>query len=239
MEEGWMRRRDAGLTVGLTAFAAVAVLAGDLRAAGQAKSVPAAQLGKPDAAPRVYNQDEDYLIGPFDVLDVSVFQVDLLTRTVQVDAGGHIQYPMIGEVAAAGKTAKQVGEEIAARLDKSYLRSPQVTVSVKDSASQKYTVEGSVKSAGVFPLQGHMTLLKAIATAQGASEDAKLNDVVIFRMVNQQRVAGVVNLGDVGKGKVDDPVVYAGDVIVVPQSASRRVLKDIIGATPLLLFLHP
>jgi polysaccharide export outer membrane protein len=234
-----MRRQNAGLTVGLSALAAVAVLTGDLRAQGQATSVPASQLPRPDATPMTVDQDEDYRIGPFDVLDVSVFQVDLLTRTVQVNASGRIQFPMIGELAAAGKTAKQLGDEIADRLDKSYLRSPQVTVYVKDSASQKYTVEGAVKTAGVFPLQGHMTLLKAIATAQGVNDDAKLRDVVIFRTVSQKRMAGVINLGDVRKGRVDDPPVYAGDVIVVPLSASRRTLKDIIGATPLLLFLHP
>ncbi len=227
------------IATGLAALAAAAVLAGDLQAASQGTSVPVSQLPRPDAMPMVVDQDEDYLIGPFDVLDVSVFQVDLLTRTVQVDASGHIQYPMIGDVRASGKTAKQLAGEIAATLDKSYLRSPQVTVYVKDSASQKYTVEGDVKTAGIFPLQGHMTLLKAIATAQGVGDDAKLGNVVIFRMVNQKRMAGLVNLGDVRKGKVDDPQVYAGDVIVVPQSAGRKALKDIIGATPLLLFLHP
>lgn len=227
------------LTVGLAALAAVAALAGDLQAAGQAESVPASQLPRPDAMPMAVDQNEDYRIGPFDVLDVSVFQVDLLTRTVQVDASGHFQYPMIGEVSASGKTARQLAGEIAALLNKSYLRSPQVTVYVKDSASQKYTVEGAVKTAGVFPLQGNMTLLKAIATAQGVGEDAKLRDVVIFRTVNQKRMAGTINLADVRKGKVDDPQVYAGDIIVVPQSASRKALKDIIGATPLLLFLHP
>jgi polysaccharide biosynthesis/export protein len=227
------------LTAALAAVAVVAVLTGDLRAESHGASVPASQLPKPDAAPPVFDQDEDYRIGPFDVLEVSVFQVDLLTRTVQVDASGHVDYPMIGQIAAAGKTAKQLAGEIAAVLDKNYLRSPQVTVYVKDSASQKYTVEGAVKVSGVFPLQGHVTLLRAIATAQGTDPDAKLRDVVIFRTVDRKRMAGVVNLGDVGKGKVDDPPIYAGDIIVVPMSASRRALKDIIGATPLLLFLHP
>jgi polysaccharide export outer membrane protein len=239
MDEDGMRRQTLCLRAVLAALTAMAVLSGGLGAEGQSASVPASQLPRPDAAPKVFEQDQDYVIGPYDVLDVSVFQVDLLTRTVQVDAGGHIQYPMLGEVTAGGKTTKQLGDEIAARLDKSYLRSPQVTVSVKDSASQKYTVEGAVKKAGIFPLQGHLTVLGAIATAEGVNEDAKLHDVVIFRMVNQRRMAGVINLGDVRKGKVDDPPVYAGDVIVVPQSASRRALKDLIGATPLLLFLHP
>jgi polysaccharide export outer membrane protein len=219
-------------------MAGAALLAGAVRAGGPA-SIPASQLPKPDSVPTVVDQDEDYLIGPFDTLDVSVFQVDMLTKTVQVDSTGHFEFPMIGEVTASGKTAKQLEDEIAARLDKSYLRSPQVTVYVKDSASRKFTVEGAVKVAGVFPLQGHMTLLRAIATAQGVDPDARLRNVVIFRMVNQQRVAGVVNLGAVRTGAVDDPQVYAGDVIVVPSSNSRKAFHDIIAATPLLLFLHP
>jgi len=227
------------LAAGLAALAAVTVLAGDLQAAGEPTTIPVSQLPRPDSMPVVADRDEDYRIGPFDVLNVSVFQVDLLTRTVQVDGSGHIQYPMIGDVTASGKTAKQLASEIAAILDKSYLRSPQVTVYVKDSASQKFTVEGAVKTAGVFPLQGQMTLLKAIATAQGVDPDAKLRDVVIFRMVNQKRAAGVVNLGDVRKGKVDDPQVYAGDVIVVPMSGSRRAMHDIIAASPLLFLMHP
>jgi polysaccharide export outer membrane protein len=228
------------LTTILAALAGIALLTGDLKAAEtSAVSVPASQLPKPDSQAVVLDQVEDYRIGPFDLLDISVFQVDMLSRTVQVDATGHFQFPMLGVVEAAGKTPRQVSDEIAQALDKSYLRSPQVTVFVKESASQKYTVEGAVKSAGIFPLQGHMTLLKAIATAQGADPDAKLRDVVIFRTVNQKRMAGTINLGDVGKGKIDDPEIYAGDVVVVPFSGSRKALHDIIGATPLLLFLHP
>jgi len=226
-------------TAGLVAIAATVVLAAPALADGSAKSLPVSQLPKPDAAAPLVLQDEDYRIGPFDILNISVFQVDMLTREVQVDGSGHIQFPMIGEVTAAGSTAKQLGEKIAELLDKNYLRSPQVSVYVKDSASQKYTVEGAVKTAGVFPLVGHMTLLKAIATAQGADQDAKLGNVVIFRVVDQKRLAGVVNLADVRRGKVDDPAVYAGDVIVVPSSGSRKAFRDLIAATPLLLFLHP
>ncbi|MGA2953523.1 MAG: polysaccharide biosynthesis/export family protein [Caulobacteraceae bacterium] len=202
--------------------------------------VPVSSLPAADSAAFAIGQDEDYRIGAYDTLDISVFQVDLLSRTVQVDASGHIQFPMIGDLTVAGKTTRQVADEIAAKLDQNYVRSPQVTVVLKDSASQKFTVEGAVKGSGVFPLQGHMTLLKAIAVAQGVDiETAKQKDVVIFRTVDHKRVAGVVDLGAVGKGKIDDPPIYAGDVIVVPTSASRRFMKDLIAATPILFFLHP
>ena len=227
------------LTAGLVAMVAVVLLAGGARAGDPAKSMSGELLPKPDAASPVLTQDEDYRIGPFDILDITVFQVDLLSRSVQVDATGHIEFPMIGDVTAAGKTAKELSDDIAAKLDKAYLRSPQVTVVVKDSASQKFTVEGAVKASGVFPVVGHMTLLRAIATAQGVDPDAKLRDVVIFRMVDQKRLAGIVNLGDVRKGKADDPQIFAGDVIVVPMSAGRKALHDLISVTPLLFFLHP
>lgn len=224
----------------LAAVAMTALLAGLARADRPATTtMPATQLPRPDATAPIAGEDEDYRIGPFDTVEISVFQVDLLTRTVQVDATGHIQFPIIGEVAAAGRTAKQLRDEIAAQLDKGYLRSPQVTVYVKESASEKFTVEGAVKASGVFPLHGRMTLLRAIATAQGVDPDAKQRDVVIFRMVNQKRLAGVVNLGEVGKGKIDDPRIFAGDVIVVPMSGSRKAFHDLISASPLLFFFHP
>jgi polysaccharide export outer membrane protein len=230
---------------GMAAGVAAALLAGSADA-GQPASVAhpgqvvsVASLPPPDAV-HPSGQEEDYLIGPWDVIDIQVFQVDLLSRSLQVDGTGHVQFPMIGDLTVAGKTTRQVAEEISTKLDQNYVRQPQVTVAVKESASQKFTVEGAVKSSGVFPLQGHMTLLKAIAVAQGVDNElAKQSDVVIFRTVNQQRVAGVVNLAAVGKGKVDDPPIYAGDVIVVPTSSSRRFFKDLISATPLLFFLHP
>jgi capsular exopolysaccharide synthesis family protein len=222
----------------LAGAAAMSLLSAGARANPTAP-VSVASLPPPDSMAVVTGQDQAYKIGPFDVLDISVFQVDLLSKEVQVDASGHIQYPMIGDVDVVGKTAKETADEIASKLDQGYLRSPQVTVVVKDSASQKFTVEGAVHTSGIYPLQGHMTLLRAIAIAQGVNEDAKPKDVVIFRTVHNQRMAGVVNLAEVGKGQVDDPTIYPGDLIVVPTSGSRRFFKDLISATPLLLFLHP
>ena len=236
------------LTMALAALGLAALLAGDalandaakaLSPAASATEMPAAKLPEPDTNTPVVSSTEDYRIGPFDIIDVSVFQVEMLSKTLQVDAAGNIQYPMLGEVAASGKTARQLAAEIADRLDKSYLRNPQVTVYVKDSASEKFTVEGAVKESGIYPLAGHMTLLRAIATAKGVDPDAKQRNVIIFRTVNQKRVAGLINLGDVRNGKVDDPQVYAGDVIVVPMSGTRKAYKDLLSAVPLLLFLHP
>ena len=92
-----------------------------------------------------------YQIGPLDVLKISVFQEpDLSLEEAPVDAGGNIVFPLIGQVRAAGKTSIQLGEDIAERLEARYLVDPQVNVIVSRSASQKITVEGAVKSPGVF-----------------------------------------------------------------------------------------
>ena len=75
----------------------------------------------------VPSRNEAYKIGPLDVLDVTVLKVPDLSKTVQVDRNGNITYPLIGEIPAAGKTAR----ELVQRLGAKYLSSPQITVTIK------------------------------------------------------------------------------------------------------------
>ena len=75
--------------------------------------------------------NEAYKIGPLDVLDVTVFKVPDLSKTVQVDRNGTITYPLIGEIPAAGKTAGELARDLAQRLNAKYLRSPQITITIK------------------------------------------------------------------------------------------------------------
>ena len=75
--------------------------------------------------------NEAYKIGPLDVLDVTVLKVPDLSKTVQVDRNGNITYPLIGEIPAAGKSARELARELAQRLGAKYLRSPQITVTIK------------------------------------------------------------------------------------------------------------
>lgn len=189
----------------------------------------------PDAAQMSIQPQQDYRIGPLDTLEVSVFHVDGLNRTVQVDSSGQINLPLIGGIAAMGKTAPQLADDIASELGRKYLQSPQVTVFVSKSQSQKFTIDGAVREPGVYDITGRMTLLQAIATAKGVDQTAQLKHVVIFRMVNAKRMAAVVNLANVRNGQADDPQIYASDVIVVAGSNSQRVLRNIIGITPLLM----
>lgn len=108
-----------------------------------------------------------YRIGPEDVLEVTVFRVPELTKATQVSETGHINLPLIGELFVANKTAQDIEREVTARLGAKYLHNPQVTVMVKEYNSQRITIEGEVKKAGVYPLRGRTTLIQGIAMAGG------------------------------------------------------------------------
>src|SRR3984957_11290159 len=125
-----------------------------------------------------------YQIGPLDVLDVSVFKVPDLTKTVQVGEDGQINYPLVGDIKAAGKTSHQLEHELAQRLGGAYIRSPQVTVFVREYNSQRVTVEGSVKNSGVFTVKGRTSLMQLLAMAGGVDDSTASGEVVVFRTIN-------------------------------------------------------
>jgi polysaccharide export outer membrane protein len=176
-----------------------------------------------------------YLIGAFDKLTIDVFGVDELSqKEVQTDASGRISFPLAGVIDAAGKTPAQVAQLIEERLRKGFLKNPQVTVNLKETVSQLVAVEGEVREPGLFPVVGKMTLLRAVATAKGTTEFAKLDDVVVFRDVMGQRYAALYNLRAIRSGAYADPDIFANDVVVVGDSSARRLFKDILQVTPLL-----
>ncbi|WP_159726027.1 polysaccharide biosynthesis/export family protein [Methylosinus sp. Ce-a6] len=175
--------------------------------------------------------DDDYKIQPLDVVEITVFQVRDLDGTRQVSRTGYISMPLIGELPAKGKSVKELETLIAARLGSNYLRSPDVHVSVRDYASQRFTVEGAVGSPGVYPISGRMTLLQAIAQAKGLTRVAD-REVAVFRKVDNARIANRYDLAAIRSGERDDPVLLAGDVVVVGESAIRSAwteFKDILG----------
>lgn len=176
-----------------------------------------------------------YLIGPFDRLTIDVFGVEELSqKDVQTDASGRISFPLAGIIEAAGRTPSEIEVELETRLSGRYIRDPQVTVNLKETVSQVITVDGQVREPGLYPVIGKMTLMRAVATAKGASEFAKLDDVVLFRTVKGQDFAAVYNLEAIRRGNYEDPEVFANDVVVVGDSKARRMFKDALQIAPLL-----
>jgi len=174
-----------------------------------------------------------YRIGPLDVLKVTVFQEkDLSFDQIQVDASGNLAFPLIGTVHAAGDTALELSNEIARELGKQYLVNPQVSVSVASSVSQNVTVEGDVKQPGVYAINGTETLLSALAQAQSPIDVAKLDQVVIFRDINGKRAGAVFDVKAIREGRVPDPQVLGGDVIVVGFDQVKGVFRDLFKAAP-------
>jgi polysaccharide export outer membrane protein len=174
-----------------------------------------------------------YRIGPLDVLKVTVFQEkDLSFDQIQVDASGNLSFPLIGVVKAAGETATQLSNDIAAELAKQYLVNPQVSVSVVSSVSQNVTVEGDVKMPGVYAINGTETLLTALAQAQSPTDVAKLDQVVIFRNIDGKRAGAVFNVKAIGEGRAPDPQVLGGDVIVVGFDQMKGAFRDLFKAAP-------
>lgn len=177
-----------------------------------------------------------YKIGAQDVLDISVFKVPDLSKTVQVADTGTINLPLVGEVPAAGRTAQDIERDLTKRLGDKYLQSPQVTVFVKEYNSQRVTIEGAVKKPGVYPIRGRSTLLQAIATAEGMTEVAE-SEVVIFREGQSGRSAAKFNIEDIRSGKTQDPQLMQGDTIVVATSGLASAYQNFLKVIPLGSFV--
>lgn len=176
-----------------------------------------------------------YRVGPFDVLNVDVFgSEELSEKEIQVDASGRITFPLIGTLEVAGKTPGEVSQMMADRFRGRFINDPQVTVNLKEIISQTVTVSGEVKRAGVYPIVGRMTLMRAIASAEGWTEFSKKGEVVVLRTVGGQDYAALYDVRAIEKGQYGDPEVFASDVVIVGNSNSRRIFRDFLAATPLL-----
>lgn len=215
---------------------ALAGCAGDppLATAGVYEPTPLNGLPAPttqDALARV----RPYVIGPFDQMKITVWGVEGLdNREVQTDAAGALSFPIAGSIMAAGLTPVELEQALAERLRARYVRDPQVTVNIVDAKSQTVTIDGEVGRPGIYAVQGDMTLLKSVATAQGTKEYAR-DEVIVFRTVSGRRYAAVYNLASIRAGNYADPAIYGGDVVVVGDSPERRRFDRLLGTVPALL----
>lgn len=180
-----------------------------------------------------------YYVGPFDRLVIDVYGVkDLSNREVQVDASGQVSFPLVGLLQVSGKTPVQIEQDLTQRLRRAYIREPQVTVNLKEVLSRVVTVEGEVEKPGLYPLMGRLTLVGAIAKAEGTTEFSRLNEVVVFRTVGGQRYAALYSLEAIRRGAYPDPEIFANDVVTVSYSAKRRFFKDLAAvAAPLVILI--
>ncbi len=196
--------------------------------------LPSDELPSPTLAD-VQASNRPYRVGPFDKLTIDVFGSEELSgKEVQVDASGRITYPLIGTLEVAGKTPGEIGTLMEDRFRGRFIREPQISVNIKEIVSQTVTIGGEVKKPGVYPIVGKMTLMTAIASAEGWTDIANKGEVVVFRTVGGKEYAAIYNVKAIEKGRYSDPEIYASDVVMIGDSQARKIWKDVLGASPLI-----
>jgi polysaccharide export outer membrane protein len=169
------------------------------------------------------SQHREFLIGPEDVLDVTVWRNTELSKQVVVRPDGKITMPIIGDVQASGLTAEQVANEIAKRLKEFKGENPSVAVAVKEVNSYYVYVMGEVTKPGKLQLKSHTTVLQAIAQAGGFTTFASRGSIQVLRMTKNEagyvrEIRIPVKYGDLvdGKGEIGNFILKSGDTVVVP-----------------------
>lgn len=195
-------------------------------------------FGRPDA-PKAVTLGAGYKIAPFDTLSINVYKMPDMSGDFEVDLTGRISIPLIGNVAAAGFTTVQLDEEITRMFDEKYLENPDVSIGVKSSSNRSVTVDGAVNRAGIFPANGPVSLMQAVAQAGGATSEANLRRVAIFRQIEGERRAAAFDLASIRRGEADDPEVYPGDIIIVDGSSIKKLQKTVLGAIPIVGMFLP
>ncbi|RPI57412.1 MAG: sugar ABC transporter substrate-binding protein [Acidobacteria bacterium] len=160
--------------------------------------------------------DNDYRIGPEDLLDISVWKNPELSRTVPVRPDGKVSLPLVNDIVAAGLTPTALRQQLIDRLSE-FIPAPEVAVIVREVHSMKVAVVGSVKTPGRYELRSAATVLEMIALAQGFTDFASRDRIVILREENGETKRIPFNYRKVASGDEQaNLVVQSGDIIVVP-----------------------
>jgi polysaccharide biosynthesis/export protein len=162
-------------------------------------------------------EHEPYRVQPGDVLGVSVWKEESLQGEVLVRPDGGLSFPLVGDVAASGKSIQELTKEFTDRLEH-YIPKPVVTIQVKTIGGNRVYVVGKVTKAGEFTFSKPVDVMQALAMAGGTTEFAALNDIVILRRDNGLLKAIRFRYGDVEHGKdlSQDVLLRSGDTVVVP-----------------------
>ena len=188
---------------------------------------PASAQEKKGAAPKAAVQTAaqealssygpDYLIGPGDILDISVWKEEALTKSVVVLPDGKISFPLIGQVQAANRTVDDLKKEIAIRIVR-FAPKEEVNLEVKQVNSMLVYVIGRVNQPGRFVLNTNVDVLQALSIAGGLNPFAKRSQIKVFRKEGDKTTILRFNYDEVTDGErlEQNVVLKRGDVVVVP-----------------------
>ena len=170
-----------------------------------------------DARAEQTTSGPNYSLGPEDVLEISVWKDEALTKQVVVRPDGWLSFPLIGDVLAAGRTVEELRQEIKDRI-KSFVPDAPVTVMVLQVGSRKVFVVGKVAQPGVYVMGAPMRVMQALAMAGGTTTFADTNDILIIRKDQDTQRTYTFNYSNVARGKDLEQNInlMPGDTIVVP-----------------------
>ncbi len=159
----------------------------------------------------------EYRIGPEDVLYISVWKNESVSRTMPVRPDGKISLPLLNDVQAAGLTPTQLRNVLAKKL-REYIPDPEVAVTVQEVRSAKVSVLGEVKTPGRYELKSATTVLDILAQAGGLSEFAARSRIVILRPDGNAMKRILFNYNKVVAADAEQENFYLepGDIVLVP-----------------------
>jgi polysaccharide export outer membrane protein len=160
----------------------------------------------------------DYRVGPKDLLEISVFGLDELNKTVRISEEGKITLPLLGEVEVEGLTKAELERKLSQLLEEKYLQNPQVTVFIREYQSKRVSVLGAVPNPGTYELLGRQTLLQIISKAGGLTQEAGKEIIVIRQQEDGTSTSLKISIDDlIQKG---DPTLniplQLDDIINIP-----------------------
>ncbi|ANY19429.1 Polysaccharide biosynthesis/export protein [Tsuneonella dongtanensis] len=175
----------------------------------------------------------DYRLRPSDSIGVTVFrEPELSLAATPIGADGSIALPLIGSIRAEGRTAAELSGAIESELRRGYLNDPRVSVNVLRYDSHRVTVEGAVKTPGVYPFNPGSRLSSAIALAQGPDRVAKLDQIAIFRPTTAGMTVAKFDYRAIQEGTMIDPIIQPDDRVVVGTSGLSQFWQDTLKAIP-------
>lgn len=197
-----------------------------------------AGFGPPDV-PAALEESRVYRAGIGDELSVRVFAAPEFTGDYTIDERGNLQMPLIGDVGVMGLTTAEISALLETRLAARYLRHPDAVVNFKTQTGRRVTLDGSLRTPGIYAFSGNLTLMRAVAMGQGLTESANARRVVVFRQIDGRRNAAAFDLTDIRNGIAADPEIYAGDIVYVDGSGTRQLFRDFLSAVPLFAIFRP
>ena len=187
-----------------------------------------------------------YIVGPNDVLGITVYDQPQLSRTYNVQADGSLTFPLIGRVNVGGLSTPEIEGELRQRLSQGFLKSPQVGVIVEQYRSQQIFVIGEVRQPGSLQFMGSMTVLEALARVGSTTERAGIEAIIVrppngapppdaAAVARAQQANGSdvirIDLQSLQTGAVSqNATLQAGDTIFVPRVSSVFVSGQVTTA---------